>query len=135
VRQMRQRDSTHRCASRFCAISLTKTRSYTPRHTVPVDEMERIGENVVAMVRAAMLAASGAEDILDCARAAAGTGNRALMREVALRIGDEVDAALQSSSAWEAEALYNKLDAWRNSGRRATVLAEAWGYVRPGVIG
>jgi hypothetical protein len=98
-----------------------------------VDDMERIGENVVELVRAALPAASGAEDLRDCARAAASTGDRALMREVAARIGQEVEVMLASSSAWEAEALYNKLDAWRNSGFRATVLAEAWGFVRPGV--
>ena len=100
------------------------------RNTVPVEEMERIGENVVAMVRAALPAASGAEGLLECARAAASTGDRDLMREVAQRIGDEVDAALQASSSWQAEALYNKLDAWWNSGHRATVLAEAWGFVK-----
>jgi hypothetical protein len=92
--------------------------------------MERIGENVVAMVRAALPAAVGADDLLDCARAAASTGDRALMREVAQRIGEEVDEALLASSSWQVEAMYNKLDAWRSSGRRATVLAEAWGYVR-----
>src|SRR5207244_1928364 len=88
-----------------------------------------IHENLVEVIRAALSTASTADDLLDCARAAAGTGDPVLMEEVAIRIGAEVEDALAASSSWQVEAMYNKLDAWRGSGHKATVLGEAWGYV------
>jgi hypothetical protein len=51
------------------------------------------------------------------------------MEEVAKRIGEEVEDALRASSSWQVESMYNKLDAWRSSGHRASVLGQAWGYV------
>jgi hypothetical protein len=57
------------------------------------------------------------------------------MLETARRIGGEIEAALESSGSWEAEMLYNKLDAWQNTGHRATLLAQAWGAVRAPLTG
>ncbi len=88
-----------------------------------------IRDKLVRVVRVALEASETPEEVRECAIAAAGLGDPDLMREVAERIGVELDELLEGSGAWEAELLYNKLEAWQHTGHRAGVLADAWGYV------
>jgi hypothetical protein len=86
---------------------------------------------LVELNRMALQAAGSAEEVVECARAAAALGDPQLLREVAHRISEEVADTLRSSGAWEAEMTYSKGEAWAHSGRRATALALAWGYIAP----
>ena len=96
-------------------------------------DLERTQRELELLVGHALGAASTLEEVVECARAAATLGEPALLERVALRIATEVQAATEGSGAWEAELLYSKGEAWQQTGRRARLLAEAWGYVSPGL--
>jgi hypothetical protein len=98
---------------------------------VPEPDAHVTEAQLVELNRIALRAASSAEEVIECARAAAALGDPALLREVAERIREEVADTLRSSGAWEAEMTYSKGDAWAHSGRRATSLALAWGHIAP----
>ena len=94
-----------------------------------MDDLVAIKDKLTRVVRVALQAAETPDEVRECAIAAAGIGDADLMHEVATRIGVEIDEVLEGSGAWEAELLYNKLEAWHNTGHRASVLADAWGHV------
>ena len=97
---------------------------------IDIDQAERDIEQLVAL---AIEAASTPEELVDSARAAAAVGTVPLLEAVAAKVAEQVTQALASSSAWEAELTYSKVDAWAQTGHRARMLAEAWGLVAPGL--
>jgi hypothetical protein len=94
-------------------------------------DLDEIQHGIETLVRMAIEAATGLDELVDCARAAASLGTPELLALVADHVRVEVDEALASSGAWEAELTYSKLDAWQQTGHKARLLAEAWGYVKP----
>jgi hypothetical protein len=98
---------------------------------VPDDAAHVTASQLVELNRIALRAAGSAEEVVECAKAAAALGDRTLLREVAVRISEEVADTLRSSGSWEAEMTYSKGEAWAHSGRRATALALAWGHIAP----
>ena len=99
------------------------------------DDVKVTASQLVELNRMALRAAGSAEEVMECARAAASLGDQGLLREVADRIREEVADTLRSSGAWEAEMTYSKGEAWAHSGRRATALALAWGHIAPLLTG
>lgn len=97
------------------------------------DEVDQTQRGIEQLVRMATEAATGLDEVVDCARAASWLDSVELLELVAGRVAQEVENALASSGAWEAELTYSKLDAWEQTGRKAHLLAEAWGYVAPGL--
>lgn len=97
-------------------------------------DLEQTQRDIVRLITAALDAASTPEELLDCARAAAGTNDLDLMRAVAERISAEVQETVDSASSWSVQATFSKIEAWRSTGLKATVLAEAWSFVGPPVI-
>lgn len=95
-----------------------------------LDQTEHAIEQLVQM---ATEAATGLDEVVDCARAAAALESIELLELVADRVKQAVDEALASSGAWQAELTYSKLDAWEQTGHKARLLAEAWGYIAPGL--
>lgn len=95
---------------------------------IDIDKVERDVERLVGI---AIEAATSLEELVDAARAAAAVGTPALLEKVAARVADHVEQALLSAGAWEAELTYSKIDAWAQTGHRATLLAEAWGLIAP----
>lgn len=96
-------------------------------------DVDKIERDVERLVLAAVEAATTAEELLDVALAAAAIDRRPLLEAVGVKVADQVAKALASSSAWEAELTYSKIDAWAQTGHRARLLAEAWGAVSPGL--
>ena len=94
-------------------------------------ELTKARDHIEQLVIMALDAATSLEQVVECARAAAAIGTPSLLHLVADRLIEEIDRAEASSSAWEAELLYSKLDAWQQTGHKARLLAEAWTYIRP----
>jgi len=99
------------------------------------DELDQTQRGIEQLVRMATEAATALDEIVDCARAAASLGSIELLELVADRVRQEVENVLASSGAWEAELTYSKLDAWEQTGHKARLLAEAWGYIAPALRG
>jgi len=96
-------------------------------------DVDKVDDDVAQLVLAAIEAATTPEELLDAAHAAAAVNRRPLLEAVAVKVAEQVALALASSSAWEAELTYSKIDAWAQTGHRAKLLAEAWGAVAPGL--
>jgi hypothetical protein len=94
------------------------------------DRVTEIEAGLGELVGVALRAASTPEELVDVAHAAAALADPHLLGEVVERVAEEVERALQSSGAWEAELTYNKIEAWSHTGHKARLLAEAWGAVR-----
>jgi hypothetical protein len=94
-------------------------------------DLDGLQERVERLVRMAVEAATSLSELVDCAHAAAALDDPALLEAVAQRLASEVDEALASSSAWQAELDYSKIDAWAQTGHKARLLAEAYGLVVP----
>jgi hypothetical protein len=94
------------------------------------DRSAEIESGLAELVGVALRAASTPEELVDVAYAAAALGDAELLGQVVERVGEEVDRALASSGAWEAELTYNKIEAWTHTGHKARLLAEAWGAVK-----
>jgi hypothetical protein len=71
-------------------------------------------------------AATSLEELTEVTIAAVQVGSPELLEMVAGKLAAEVEAALASAGAWEAELTYSKIDAWAQTGHRARLLAEAW---------
>jgi len=96
-----------------------------------VTDLQKTRDGLILLTRTALRAASSMEEVAEVAEAAAAIGDDELIREVADRIGEEVEDAIRSSGAWDAELTYSKVDAWAQTGHRAKALAKAWGFIAP----
>jgi hypothetical protein len=88
-------------------------------------------DGLIQLTHVAIAAAGTLDEVVEVAEAAAAIGDPGLVQAVAERISQEVDEAMRSSGAWEAELTYSKLDAWAHTGHKARALALAWGHIAP----
>jgi hypothetical protein len=98
-----------------------------------VVDAHEVEAGITRLVLLAAEAASTLEELVDVAKAAAAVGTPEVLDAVAVKIAAEVERAVESSGAWEAELVYSKIDAWLQTGRHARLLAEAWALVGPGL--
>lgn len=94
-------------------------------------DLDDLQSRIERLVRMAIEAATSLDELVDCARAASALGTRELLEMVAEHVAVEADEALASSSAWEAELTYSKIDAWAQTGHKARMLSEAFGLIAP----
>jgi hypothetical protein len=97
---------------------------------IDIDQVEQDIEHLISI---AIKAATSLEELVDVARAAAAVGTPTLLEAVAEKVAEQVEQAIGSSGAWEAELTYSKIDAWAQTGHRAQLLGEAWGLIAPGL--
>lgn len=96
-------------------------------------DLDELQSKIARLVHMAIEAATSMDELVDCARAASALGIPELLELVAEHVALGVDDALASSSAWEAELTYSKLDAWAQTGHKARMLSEAFGLIAPGL--
>jgi hypothetical protein len=101
--------------------------------TSATDRSTEIESGLAELVGSALRAASTPEELVDVAYAAAALGDADLLAKVVERVAEEVERAIASSGAWEAELTYNKIEAWSHTGHKARMLAEAWGAVKDSI--
>lgn len=105
------------------------------RSTTPGVDLDAVHADLERLVAIAVDAATTLEELVEVAKAAASIASPALLEAVAEKLGVEVQRALASAGAWEAELTYSKIDAWAQTGHRARLLAEAWAVVSPALRG
>ncbi|MGH9084664.1 MAG: hypothetical protein ACRDYW_04370 [Acidimicrobiales bacterium] len=96
-------------------------------------DIDRVEQDIEHLIAIAIEAATSLEELVEVARAAAAVGTPTLLDAVAEKVADQVEQAIGSSGAWEAELTYSKVDAWAQTGHRAKLLGEAWGLIAPGL--
>jgi hypothetical protein len=94
-------------------------------------DLRHTREGLIQLTSVAIAAAGNLDEVVEMAEAAAAIGDPGLVQDVAERISHEVEEALRSSGAWEAELTYSKIDAWAHTGHKARALALAWGHIAP----
>jgi hypothetical protein len=94
-------------------------------------DLRQTRDGLIQLTTAAIAAAGNLDEVVEVAEAAAAIGDPGLVQAVAERISQEVEEAMRSSGAWEAELTYSKLDAWAHTGHKARALALAWGHIAP----
>jgi len=94
-------------------------------------DLDAVHADLERIVSLAVDAATSLEELVEVARAAASIASVELLEQVAEKLAQEVERALVSAGAWEAELTYSKIDAWAQTGHRARLLAEAWSVVEP----
>jgi hypothetical protein len=94
-------------------------------------DLDAVHADLERLVAIAVDAATSLEELVEVAQAAVALGSPALVETVADKLAEQVQIALSSAGAWEAELVYSKIDAWAQTGHRARLLAEAWSVVAP----
>jgi hypothetical protein len=94
-------------------------------------DLHQTRDGLIQLTSVAIAAAGTLEEVVEVAEAAAAIGDPGLVQAVAERISREVEEAMRSSGAWEAELTYSKIDAWAHTGHKARALALAWGHIAP----
>ncbi|HEX4868522.1 MAG TPA: hypothetical protein VFV32_12990 [Acidimicrobiales bacterium] len=94
-------------------------------------DVDAVHADLERLVGIAVDAATSLEELVEVAQAAAAIASPQLLEVVASKLAEEVERALASAGAWEAELTYSKIDAWAQTGHRARLLAEAWAVVAP----
>ena len=106
-------------------------RGSTGGQTEPVIDLDAVQADLEQLVRISVEAATSLEELAEVARAAAAVASPELLEAVAEKLAEQVNVALGSAGAWEAELTYSKIDAWAQTGHRAKLLAEAWSVIEP----
>jgi hypothetical protein len=94
-------------------------------------DVDALQADVERLVSIAVDAATSLEELTEVSVAAVHVGSPVLLEQVAGKLAAEVETALASAGAWEAELTYSKVDAWAQTGHRARMLAEAWSLLAP----
>lgn len=95
------------------------------------DDRSKLRRDLGELIEQALDQAQTPEQFRDVAAAAAAAGDAALIAKVVARLGIEVAEVLQTSSSWELQAAYSKLDVWEHTGHAARLLAEAYACLEP----
>ena len=98
-------------------------------------DLDAVQADLEQLVRISVEAATSLEELVEVARAAAAVASPELLERVAEKLAEQVNVALGSAGAWEAELTYSKIDAWAQTGHRAKLLAEAWAVIEPPLRG
>ena len=101
--------------------------------TAGLDTRAKLRAELCELIEQALAQAQTPEQFRDVAAAAAATGDAALVAKVVDRLAAEVTAVLQTSSSWELQAAYSKLDVWEHTGYAARLRAEAYACLEPGL--
>lgn len=112
-------------------VALNGTVGPVAGQTEPVTDLDAVQADLEQLVRISIDAATSLEELVEVARAAAAVASPDLLERVAEKLAEQVNAALGSAGAWEAELTYSKIDAWAQTGHRAKLLAEAWSIIEP----
>ena len=99
--------------------------------TPDTDQRAALRADLCELVEQALAQAQTPEQFRDVAAAASAIGDTAVVAKVVERLAAEVTKVLQTSSSWELQAAYSKLDVWEHTGYAARLLAEAYSFLEP----